>query len=83
MSQPAQSPAHTKPNGSSAGIGPLRPRSNPPRVSLRESINAKCKECIFDPLSGRGNWRQQVTACTSHACPLYPVRPTSEGRHEA
>lgn len=56
----------------------LRPHGKPSRASLRESINAKCKECIFDPLSGCGNWRQQVTACTSRTCPLYPVRPLSE-----
>lgn len=42
--------------------------------SLRQAINAKCKECIYDPI-GRGTWRQQVEACTSYACPLYPIRP--------
>jgi len=48
-------------------------------MSLRAAINAKCKECIYDPIAGRGTWRQQVEACTSYACPLYPVRPTSKG----
>ena len=24
-------------------------------------------------------WRQQVTACTSPKCPLFPVRPLAEG----
>ena len=47
--------------------------------SLRAAINAKCKECIYDPGSGGGTWRQQVEACTSPKCPLYPVRPVSEG----
>lgn len=47
------------------------------RLSLRAAINAKCKECIYDPISGFGTWRQQVEACTSPTCPLYPVRPTS------
>ena len=47
-------------------------------MSLRAAINAKCKECIYDPIAGRGTWRQQVEACTSYRCPLYPVRPVSE-----
>lgn len=46
-------------------------------MSLRAAINAKCRECIYDPLSGGGTWRQQVAACTSRSCPLYPVRPKS------
>ena len=45
-------------------------------MSLRKAINDKCKECIYDKL-GEGNWRQQVEACTSPACPLYAVRPKS------
>jgi hypothetical protein len=45
--------------------------------SLRGAINAFCKHCIYDPVQ-EGNWRQQVTACTSKKCPLYPVRPKSE-----
>jgi len=45
--------------------------------SLRKAINDKCRECIFDPNGGGGNWRQQVEACTSPSCPLYPVRPVS------
>jgi hypothetical protein len=47
---------------------------------LRGRINAKCAECIYDPVSG-GTWRQQVEGCTSYNCPLYPVRPVS--KHEA
>ena len=58
---------------------PSRPRSKPSR-SLRQAIDDKCRECIVNPLSGMGNWRQQVTACTSRTCPLYPVRPLSESR---
>lgn len=50
--------------------------SNPnPTRSLRGAINAKCRECIYDPEAGRGTWRQQVAACTSTRCPLFPVRP--------
>jgi hypothetical protein len=47
------------------------------RPSLRTAIDAKCKSCIYDPLSGMGNWRQQVAACTVTRCPLYAVRPVS------
>lgn len=51
-------------------------------MSLRAAINAKCKECIYDPIAGKGTWRQQVEACTAPACPLYPVRPTSKGNKD-
>lgn len=44
------------------------------RQSLRAAINAMCRQCIYDP-NGSGTWRQQVEACTSPNCPLYPVRP--------
>jgi hypothetical protein len=47
------------------------------RVSLRASINAMCKACIYDPVAGKGTWRQQVEACTAPHCPLFAVRPVS------
>lgn len=47
------------------------------RESLRNCINAKCKECIFDPYSD-GTWRQQIEQCSSPNCPLYDVRPRSQ-----
>ena len=51
------------------------------KFSLRKSINAKCKDCIFDELDeGAGKWRQQVEDCTSKSCALYYVRPTSKGK---
>jgi len=50
------------------------------RPSMRKAINDKCKDCIWDPLSGLGNWRQQVQGCTSVDCPLYPLRPLSKPR---
>jgi len=46
--------------------------------SLRKSINDKCKDCIYDPLSGLGTWRQQTEGCTATECPLYEVRPRSK-----
>jgi hypothetical protein len=48
-------------------------------MSLRKAINDKCRECIYDPFSGMGNWRQQVSACRSPACPLFAYRPVSKG----
>ena len=49
------------------------------RPSMRKAINDFCRWCISDPKSGEGNWRQQVEKCTSPDCPLYPLRPKSEG----
>ncbi len=45
---------------------------------LRDKVDAMCKDCIYDQYGGTGTWRQQVEACTSPACPLYPVRPVSD-----
>lgn len=41
-------------------------------------VAAKCIECIYDPNSGGGTWRQQTQACTVTGCPLWTVRPLSE-----
>ena len=43
-------------------------------MSLRQAINEKCKDCIYDELAG-GTWLKQVELCTCTDCPLYPVRP--------
>jgi hypothetical protein len=43
-------------------------------ISLRRSIDAKCKQCVYDPLCGGGTWREQVAQCTVLACPLWPIR---------
>ena len=51
--------------------------TQPRKPSMRRAINAKCKECIYDPIGGNGTWRQQVEACTAPDCPLYPLRPVS------
>jgi hypothetical protein len=42
---------------------------------LRRFVNQKCRECLYDPAPGNGTWRQQVEACTSNLCALFPVRP--------
>ena len=47
------------------------------RPSMRAAINAKCKDCSYDPLD-RGTWRQQVGACTDTECSLHPLRPMPE-----
>lgn len=48
--------------------------------SLRAAINAMCRDCIYDPKSGLGTWREQVAACNSARCPLWHVRPTPRYR---
>lgn len=48
--------------------------TTPSRFSLRTAINAKCRECMYDP-QARGAWRQQVADCVSANCALHPVRP--------
>lgn len=44
-------------------------------MSMRKAINEMCRQYIYDPMGGNGNWRQQVTKCTSPGCPLYELRP--------
>lgn len=57
----------------------LRGGYEKPRPSLREAIDAKCRECVYDSKSGVGTWREQVGLCTSRECPLYCVRPVARG----
>lgn len=48
------------------------------RLTRQQSINAFCKDCIYDPFDhGAGTWREQVEACPSTECPLWPYRPKS------
>lgn len=47
-------------------------------TSRTQAINRKCKECLYDPYAP-GTWREQVAACVSSNCHLYPVRPVSKG----
>jgi hypothetical protein len=51
--------------------------------SRKAAIDAFCKQCIYDPEGGTGTWRQQVEACTTTRCPLYPVRPVSTTEESA
>lgn len=50
--------------------------------SLRAAIDAKCRDCIYDP-GGGGTWREQVQACSSGNCPLHPLRPISARKTRA
>ena len=43
-------------------------------MTRQEAIDAKCKECIYDPEED-GTWRQQVKACDIDACALHSYRP--------
>lgn len=43
-------------------------------MSLRNAINAKCRECSCDPLDA-GTAAQQVACCVATDCPLHAVRP--------
>jgi hypothetical protein len=44
-------------------------------VTRQQAINAKCKDCIYDPKSGLGTWRQQVELCQIKTCSLWVYRP--------
>jgi hypothetical protein len=44
------------------------------KTSRAAAIAAKCRDCIYDPLSA-GRWREQVAACTADHCALFAVRP--------
>ncbi|GAA4714860.1 hypothetical protein GCM10023325_08600 [Sphingomonas lutea] len=44
-----------------------------PRKSLRDSIDAMCRECCARDAGS--NWREHVAVCSCSSCPLWPVRP--------
>ena len=43
-------------------------------ASLKKAVEAKCKDCTYDPLD-KGTWRDQVERCNVRSCALWPVRP--------
>ena len=43
-------------------------------ASLKKCIEAKCKDCTYDPCAA-GSWRSQVEECTVKSCALWEVRP--------
>lgn len=48
-------------------------------MSLRQAIDAKCRDCIHDPKSP-GTWRQQVWNCTISTCSLWEHRARPVGQ---
>ena len=48
-------------------------------MSLRKAVNAKCRQCTYDPLDV-GTAAQQIAVCTDSDCPLHPVRPITTKR---
>lgn len=44
------------------------------RKSLRNAVNAMCRNCIYDP-GAAGYAIVQIEACTAVDCPLWDVRP--------
>lgn len=45
--------------------------------SLRKSVDAMCKSCVYDS-SAAGTWRVQTTLCACTGCPLWPHRPKTK-----
>ncbi len=43
-------------------------------ASLKKCIEAKCKDCTYDPCVP-GSWRSQVEDCRVFSCALWEVRP--------
>jgi len=48
-----------------------------------KAIEMKCKECVHDPIGGKGSWREQVKNCQGTSCPMYEVRPLPTGEKHA
>ena len=58
-------------------VSAARQAAGVPVVS--EAIGAFCADCIYDPgYAGGGTWRDQVRACRSKRCPLWPYRPGAD-----
>ena len=45
----------------------------------QQAIEAKCKDCIYDPLDD-GTWRMQVERCELTDCALWNYRPKSRSK---
>lgn len=43
-------------------------------ASLKKAIEAKCKDCTYDPETN-GTWRDQTEQCQVTSCALWEVRP--------
>ena len=51
-------------------------------MGMRQAINDKCKDCIYDPQQP-GSWRLQVQWCAISTCSLWEYRPRSSSKREA
>ena len=49
------------------------------RITPKQAIAMKCKECIYDSCVD-GNWRMQVARCDMNDCPLWQHRPKSRSQ---
>jgi hypothetical protein len=45
---------------------------------MKKAIAEHCRGCMYDPESGLGNWKQQITQCHITKCALWPYRPISK-----
>ena len=45
-------------------------------MKLRSAVNAKCRECTYDPKDA-GSAAQQIACRTTKSCPLHQVRPVT------
>lgn len=48
-------------------------------MTRQSAIDAKCKDCLYDPGCGKGTWKEQIAQCMSTTCPLWPYRPAPRG----
>ncbi len=48
-------------------------------MGMRQAINAKCRDCIYDSCAP-GTWRKQVEGCAIPSCALWPYRPKASGK---
>ena len=48
-------------------------------MTRQRTIDAKCRECTYDPLDD-GTWRQQVQRCEIIDCALWKFRPKSRSK---
>ena len=48
-------------------------------MTRQQAIDAKCKDCIYDP-EDVGTWRQQVERCELADCSLWQYRPKSRSK---
>lgn len=65
---------HTSPSPRGGGLMKEPTAMTDAKANLRAAIDAKCRECIYDPGSA-GSWRVQVADCCSSNCPLHALRP--------